>query len=137
MAAAESFRRLVTARAGGACEYCRLLELATGTTFHIENVVPESHGGETILSNLALSCSGCNLAKGDRLTGPNAVPLFNPRHYDSPLLGWHLHFELERETGVIAFRTSIGDATIAALKMNSPSRVFARLLQIRAGLFGP
>ena len=30
----EAYRQLVVARAGGACEYCRLLELATGVTFH-------------------------------------------------------------------------------------------------------
>jgi hypothetical protein len=117
-----------------ACEYCRLLEFATGTTFHIEHILPISEGGKTVLSNLALSCSGCNLAKGDRLMAAAGVPLFNPRHYDSALLGWYLHFDLNRETGVIAARTSLGEATIQALRMNSPSRVFARLLQIRAGL---
>lgn len=136
MARAESFRRLVTARAGGACEYCRLVELATGTTFHIEHVVPKSLGGETVLSNLALSCSGCNLAKGERTVGPGEVPLFNPRHYDSWLLGWHLHFELDRDSGVIVARTPAGSATIETLDMNAASRVFARLLQLRAGLIG-
>ena len=136
MANAESFRRLVVARAGGACEYCRLLELATGTTFHIEHIVPKSLGGGTDLSNLALSCSGCNLAKGERTAGAGAVPLFNPRHYDSSMLGWHLHFELNRESSVIVARTPIGAATIESLNMNSPSRIFARTLQIRAGLIG-
>jgi hypothetical protein len=29
----ESYRRLVITRAGGACEYCRLLEAASGVTF--------------------------------------------------------------------------------------------------------
>jgi hypothetical protein len=58
MASAEAYRRFVVARAGGACEYCRLLQDASGVTFHIEHVVPSSLGGKTILANLALSCPG-------------------------------------------------------------------------------
>jgi len=140
MATAEAFRMLVVARAGGACEYCRLLELATGMTFHIEHVLPRSQGGKTVLANLALSCPGCNLAKGERLTGRDRSgedhPLFNPRQYEPWLLGWHLNFELDRESGLVLPRTSVGEATVAILQVNGPSRVFARRLQIRAGLIG-
>jgi len=140
MPTAESFRSLVVARAGGVCEYCRLVELATGVTFHIDHCVPESRGGATIFDNLALSCPGCNLAKGARLDDPRvsaeSAELFNPRRYDPWILGWHLNFELVRNTGVIIARTPVGTATIAALDMNSPSRVFARQLQIRFRLLG-
>ena len=66
MTQADAYRQLVVARAGGACEYCRLLEAATGVTFHIEHVLPRSCGGGTAMSNLALICPGCNLAKADR-----------------------------------------------------------------------
>ena len=69
MVRVEAYRQLVTARAGGACEYCRLLEMVTGVTFHVEHVLPRSQGGETTMSNLALSCPGCNLAKGERTAG--------------------------------------------------------------------
>src|SRR6266516_3003189 len=55
----EAYRRLVEARAGGACEYCRLLQAGTGVTFHIEHLVPRSRGGQTVMSNLALSCPAC------------------------------------------------------------------------------
>ncbi len=89
MARAETYRRLVVARAGGACEYCRLLELGTGVTFHLEHIVPRSEEGQTVMSNLALSCPGCNLAKGGRTTGLGGQPLFNPRDYEPWLLGWH------------------------------------------------
>ncbi|MBW3599795.1 MAG: HNH endonuclease [Planctomycetes bacterium] len=140
MAPAEAWRELVAARAGGACEYCRLLEAATGVTFHVEHVVPQSKGGQTVLSNLALSCPGCNLAKGGRTAGEDRNghrrPLFNPRHYEPWLLGWHLHFELNHETGLIRPRTPIGEATEKSLDMNSVNRVFARRLQIQAGLIG-
>ena len=138
MSQAEAFRSLVVARAGGVCEYCRLLEAATGVTFHLEHVVPRSLGGETSLDNLALSCPGCNLAKADRVDGLDhrreTQPLFNPRMYEPWLLGWHLHFILEHDSGIILSRSQIGEATTQTLKLNSAHRVFARKLQIRSGL---
>jgi hypothetical protein len=138
MAQTESYREPVTARAGGGCEYCRLLEWATGVTFHVEHVLPKLHGGKTVMSNLALSCPGCNLAKGDRTCGLDrenrSQPLFNPRDYEPWLLGWHLHFVLDRDSGLIVPRTPIAEATILTLDMNGSRRVFARKLQIQSGL---
>lgn len=140
MARAEAYRKLVVGRAGGACEYCRLLQAAAGVTFHIEHVLPRSQGGRTALSNLALSCPGCNLAKAERTTGEDengqTQPLFNPRHYEPWLLGWHLHFALDRTSGIIVPRTAMGQATRATLNMNGALRVFARKLQIEARLIG-
>ena len=85
MPSVESYRPIVAARAGGACEYCRLLEAATGVTFHIEHVVPRTLGGMTLLDNLALSCPGCNLGKGGRLGAKDRhgseQPFFNPRAF--------------------------------------------------------
>jgi hypothetical protein len=138
MVQVEAYRQLVVARAGGACEYCRLLELATGVTFHIEHVVPRSRGGKTVMGNLALSCPGCNLAKAGRTTGTDRSgeirPLFNPRDYEPWLLGWHLHFLLERESGIIVPRTPTAEATVLTLQVNDPQRVFARKLQVQVGL---
>jgi hypothetical protein len=132
------YRELVEARAGGACEYCRLIQIATGVTFHIEHHLPESQGGKTELSNLVLSCPGCNLAKARATTGKDEKgviqPLFNPRDYEPWLLGWLLHFVLDRTSGMILPLTPIGEATVKTLRMNAPSRVFARKLQIAAGL---
>jgi hypothetical protein len=138
MASVAAYRELVVARAGGACEYCRLLQSASGVTFHVEHVVPRSAGGKTTLSNLALSCPGCNLAKGDRVRGADAGgndrELFNPRAYEPWLLGWHLHFTLERETGRIVALTPTGEATVSLLNMNATQRAYARKFQIAAGL---
>jgi hypothetical protein len=138
MAQSEAFRQLVVARAGGACEYCRLLQAAAGVTFHIEHILPRTQGGETAMSNLALSCPGCNLAKADRTSGEDEAgrrqPLFNPRNFEPWLLGWHLHFLLDRESGMIVPRTPIGEATVRTLRMNDALRVFARKLQVVAGL---
>jgi hypothetical protein len=138
MALIEPYRPIVVARAGGACEYCRLLEAATGVTFHVEHVLPRTHGGMTVLDNLALSCPGCNLTKGDRVSARDRrgreQPLFNPRAFQSWLLGWHLHFVLDHETGLISARTPIAEATVDALRMNDANRLFARRLQIQARL---
>ena len=138
MGSTEGYRQLVTARVGGVCEYCRLVESACGVTFHIEHIVPQCREGETVLSNLALSCPGCNLSKAGRTIGYDrqgrSTEIFNPREYEPSQLGWHLHFSLDRETGVIAARSSVGEATIDALNINASNRVFARKLQVEAGL---
>ena len=138
MAKAEAYRDLVVARAGGSCEYCRLLQEACGVTFHIDHVVPRSEGGKTALSNFALCCPGCNLAKGRRTAGPDrqgeVCTLYRPRDFEPWLLGWHLHFDLDRESGIIRPLTATGEATVEALRLNDHQRVFARKLQIRAGL---
>jgi hypothetical protein len=138
MALLEAYRSIVVARAGGACEYCRLLEAATGVTFHVEHALPRAQGGMTVLDNLALSCPGCNLAKGDRVSAKDRrgreQSLFNPRAFQSWLLGWHLHFILDRESGLISARSPIAEATIYALRINDANRLFARRLQIQAGL---
>jgi hypothetical protein len=138
MAQAEAYRLFVVARAGGACEYCRLLQAAAGVTFHIEHVLPRSQGGRTVMRNLALSCRGCNLARAEQANGRvrsgRKQPLFNPRDFEPWLLGWHLHFALDRDLGIIVPRTPMGEATVTTLRMNDSLRVFARKLQIHAGL---
>jgi hypothetical protein len=140
MPLAEAYRPLVEARAGGACEYCRLVQAASGVVFHLEHALPQSRGGKTHLANLVLSCPGCNLAKAQRVTGVDQAgktqPLFNPREYEPWLLGWHLHFTLDRATGLIIPRTPRGEATTATLRINSALRTYARQLQVRAGLIG-
>jgi hypothetical protein len=106
--------------------------------FHLEHVLPRSQGGETVLNNLALSCPGCNLAKADRTSGEDLAGvtqhLFRPRDFEPWLLGWHLHFALDRSSGIIVPRTPTGEATVATLNMNDPLRAFARKLQVLAGL---
>jgi hypothetical protein len=114
------------------------LEAACGVTFHIEHVYPVSLGGATAIGNLALSCPGCNLAKACRMDGfdhaDKVQRLFNPRDYSPWLLGWHLNFQLDHESGRIVGRTGCGEATVITLRINDRQRVFARKLQIDAGL---
>ncbi len=138
MSVSDTIRQIVVARAGGACEYCRLVESACGVTFHVEHFASESQGGTSSLANLVLSCPGCNLSKGPRATGidRNGVEqaLYNPRAYEPSMLGWYLHFLLDSESGIVSGRTLTGEATVSALTMNSANRLYARQLQIRVGL---
>ena len=75
----------VRARAGNACEYCRVPQAGYPTvTFPVDHVVARQHHGPTDLRNLALSCLHCNSHKGPNVAGYDhrtgkLTPLFNPR----------------------------------------------------------
>jgi len=45
-----------------------------------------------------------------------------------------MHFVLDRKSGVILPRTLRGEATVLTLCVNDRQRVFARRLQLQAGL---
>jgi hypothetical protein len=123
----------VRERAEGRCEYCRMHQVLQGATFHVEHIVPRSHGGATELDNLAWACPGCNLCKSDRTEGRDpltnaAVALFNPRA-DT----WSDHF---RWVGYrLMGQTSVGRATIQLLQLNHPRRVLIRQAEALLGLF--
>jgi 5-methylcytosine-specific restriction endonuclease McrA len=57
----DEMRDAVVARADGRCEYCHLLTRGQVATFPIDQVLPRSSGGETILDNLALACPHWNV----------------------------------------------------------------------------
>jgi 5-methylcytosine-specific restriction endonuclease McrA len=65
------------------------------------HIIAEKHSGETVESNLALSCSICNKNKGSDIASidpetDEVVRLYNPRK-DS----WENHFQLQTESGTI------------------------------------
>lgn len=106
-----------------------------GATFHIEHIVPKTAGGETVSSNLALACPGCNLHKSDRIlvADPDSsdfVPLFNPR-----IDVWSQHFDWSGYR--LLGKSQIGRATISALHLNSERRLRIREVEERFGLFPP
>jgi 5-methylcytosine-specific restriction endonuclease McrA len=52
--------------------------------FQIDHILAEKHGGETVESNLALSCPHCNRFKGPNIAGVDPATaqltrLFDPR----------------------------------------------------------
>lgn len=117
-------RRLVRKRANDCCEYCLLPQIAASYKHEPDHIVPRQHEGETIESNLALSCMRCNRYKGpnvgsfDPLTG-QLVGFFNPR-----LHNWEDHFVLER--GKIQPLTPEARVTVKILRLNDETRVVER-----------
>lgn len=60
-------RKVVYYRDGGECIKCG--KRVGLDNFHVDHIIPISKGGaEWELSNLELSCPGCNLSKGARMT---------------------------------------------------------------------
>ena len=118
-------RQLVRRRAKGQCEYCHLPQAAAPfLTFHIEHVQAQQHVEDDSLENLALACPDCNRHNGPNLTtiDPQTrliVRLFHPRQDE-----WDSHFEYR--AALIVGRTSVGEATIRLLQMNSVERVEMR-----------
>jgi hypothetical protein len=58
-----SLVRLVWERACDRCEYCLIPQGADVLPHHIDHIIAQQHGGETVAANLALACYACNLHK--------------------------------------------------------------------------
>ena len=78
-----ALRQLVSTRAAGRCEDCRVQEADVLLPQQPDHSSAEQHGGETTPANLALACIHCNRHKGansaslDPDTG-QLTSLFNP-----------------------------------------------------------
>jgi HNH endonuclease len=128
---ASELRLRVRERADNRCEYCHIPE---GYTFHaheIDHIYAEKHGGETIESNLCLSCWICNRHKGTDLTSfdPDTgiiTPLFHPRNDR-----WKDHFHLNG--AVIESLSATGRTTITLLRLNKRERIDERQILIGLG----
>ncbi len=112
-------KELVPKRANFRCEYCRLSAEFSYFPFHIEHIISLKHGGKTISLNLAYACPLCNIKKGSDiatfLNNPDVlIRFFNPR-----IDNWNDHFNIE-ETGLIAAKTPIGEATIKIFNFITP-----------------
>ena len=120
-------------RARSRCEYCRLPALYTEAPFQIDHIIAKKHGGETLATNLALSCYSCNSYKGPNIASldPDSgrlVRLFHPRKDR-----WNDHFTWNGP--VLLGHTAIARATILVLWMNHPIVVETRRLLIAEGVF--
>ena len=126
--------RLVWLRAKHCCEYCQLFQEYDDRPFEIDHITSRKQRGQSVASNLALSCFRCNRFKGsdisarDRITG-KLVPLFNPRSTSGrDTFGGKAH---------ISWRTATGNVTVDMLNINDPLRVDFRAELIEEGLFRP
>ena len=126
--------RFVHERAQFMCEYCQTSQRIIAQAMHVEHINPDSGDHP---DNLCLSCSSCNLSKGqaiaalDTRTGVS-VPLFNPRTQV-----WTEHFAWSKSGRRVIGLTAAGRATIIRLKMNLKRVVDARAIWVSAGLHPP
>lgn len=119
-----TLRRLVHDRARERCEYCLLPDAVGFYPHEIDHVVAEKHDGETIASNLCLSCWVCNRYKGSDLTSLDpqtgaVTALFHPRRDR-----WDEHFRLRGAE--IDGLTPQGRTTVRLLHFNAPEQVEVR-----------
>jgi HNH endonuclease len=127
-----SLRRIVSNRAKGCCEYCLISEALALSSHQVDHIIAEKHSGETIESNLALSCSICNKYKGsdiasiDPETG-EVVRLYNPRKDQ-----WKDHFQLQTDSGIIHPLSAIGRVTVRLLQVNRTECLTERKLLIKS-----
>ena len=125
----------VSERAEHRCEYCHVPELVFNFPFEVEHIVPLRQGGATTEANLALACRSCNLRKGVQTTGVDPSSGAEVRLFDPRQDRWPDHFYADLDTGELIGLTTIGRATLAALRMNGEPQRAARRLWLRLGLF--
>jgi hypothetical protein len=130
-----ALRRLVSLRANGRCEYCRLPLEFDDSPASLDHIIARKHRGHTDAENLAYACYHDNNYKGDNIAGLDPLDsaltrLFNPRIDD-----WHEHFGFHQ--GEIVPRTPIARTTLYVLNVNAPVRVMARRLLMAAGDMEP
>jgi hypothetical protein len=101
--------------------------------FEIDHIIARKHGGQTLPSNLALSCFFCNSFKGSDIAGLDPrtrrlTALFSPRRNT-----WrrHFHWQGPRLVG----RTPVGRVSVALLNMNDPFRIALRETLMAEGVF--
>ena len=130
-------RDFVFARAHFRCEYCTTPVDCAVQPFVTEHIFPTSKGGKNVVENLACSCGGCNGHKHKKFEAfdpadGQIVPLFNPR-----MDVWADHFSWNSDFLQIIGHTSVGRATVEALKLNRSGLLNIRRLLLLAGEHPP
>lgn len=124
-------QRQIRAWFANCCAYCRTAEALTVAIFEFEHIIPRWAGGETVFENLCLSCPTCNRYKAHRQTALDpttgqSVSLFHPH-----LQVWTEHFAWSEDATELIGLTSVGRATVAALKMNRPQLTRVRRMWVK------
>jgi HNH endonuclease len=115
------------------CEYCHAPQGVSGYRFHLEHIVPVTAGGSDVLSNRALACATCNLAKTDKVVGIDSRTGEETALYDPRTQVWEQHFRWSHDQQTIAGKTPTGRATISTLDMNNELHRPARQLWFTTG----
>lgn len=127
----------VTAEARGQCGYCQTQIKVVGSVLVMEHIIPVAAGGKTEKANLWLACHPCNSHKGKKTEAidPESgqiAPLSNPRTQR-----WSDHFAWSEDGTIIVGQTSIGRATVIALKLNEEEVVKPRRRWVGVGWHPP
>lgn len=130
MTISNSLRQQVIKDAHYRCAYCKAPSLITGARLIMDHIFPLSLGGSDDRENLAAACYHCNEFKGAKIEAldpetQELASLFNPR-----IQQWNDHFSWENGGTHIMGITSIGRATVIALKLNHDYAVRARAVWI-------
>jgi 5-methylcytosine-specific restriction endonuclease McrA len=133
----KKLKELVFGRAKGLCEYCKSPANISSQPFVIEHIIPQSKGGETVETNLALSCQGCNNHKYNKTTGMDTITneevnLYHPRQDK-----WEENFSWSADVLEILGNTSKGRVTVDSLKLNREELKNLRKLLAEAGKHPP
>lgn len=130
-------RRQIRADSAGRCGYCHSSEVLLGMPLEVEHLYPHALGGPSTRENLWLACSRCNDFKGDRVEAvipetDQLTPLYNPRQQP-----WSDHFAWSQDGTEITALSPIGQATVAALRLNNEYIVATRRIWVAAGWWPP
>jgi hypothetical protein len=121
-------RQAVVERDAGRCRYCGLRQVGQAATFHVNHVLPRSRRGSRTLPNLVLQCPWCSLHKANKVAGVDPETGVETRLFHPLQDEWQEHFQVG-EGAILAGRTPIGRATVAALRMNDSLPRTARAVQ--------
>ncbi len=107
-------------RAEFKCEYCKQpISIENSYNFECDHIYPKSKKGSENIDNKAISCSKCNRLKSNKIDALNPYdnkryPFFNPRQEQ-----WDKHFEISTLSGVIIVKTSLVEATVFELQLDT------------------
>lgn len=133
----EGLRAEIVAQFGCRCAYCQTQQQISGVRLTVDHIVPESLGGTTDKRNLCLACWDCNLYKAARVSVFDNQSQQNVRLFHPQAQAWFDHFEWSSEGSLMIGRTTIGQVSIAALRMNRPELVISRKFWVEVGWHPP
>ncbi|HEY3136883.1 MAG TPA: HNH endonuclease signature motif containing protein [Blastocatellia bacterium] len=133
----DSLRARVREAAGDRCGYCLSPQRLVMGKLEVEHIIPRALGGADEEFNLWLSCGLCNRYKGSQRLGIDPVnnstsELFNPRTQV-----WTEHFRWSSDGAYIIGLTSVGRATVDALRLNNELAVEVRRNWVLSGWHPP
>ena len=128
----DNLRTQVEFRAGGVCEYCRIVIEDTYFGGEIDHIISLKHRGRTESENLALACQPCNRNKGSDLGSISETSGILVRFYNPRVDKWDEHFRVN-SVAEIESLTEMGEVTAFIFGFNEPERIAERRGLIEIG----